>query len=175
VQAVIGYVRSLQGAVDSRTFPGDARRGEAIFFGKGQCSSCHVISGKGGFIGPDLSTYGSKISANAIREGIVDTKRVVPQGYKLATALTADGHSVEGIVRNEDNFSIQLLTLDGNFHFFNRNNLQKLEYAGRSLMPDNYGERLSRNELDDLVSFLMNPGSSGKKQQTPETKEDDAE
>lgn len=175
VNALVGYIRSLEGGSDSRTPSGDPHRGEAIFFGKAVCSSCHTIGGKGGFIGPDLSSYGSKISAKAIRDAIVATNRIVPQGYKLATMLTVDGHTVEGIVRNEDNFSVQLLTLDGNFHFFDRSDLKKLDYADRSVMPANYGERLSRSELDDLVSYLMSLGSRGKKQQTSKTNEDDAE
>jgi cytochrome c oxidase cbb3-type subunit 3 len=173
VREVVGYIRRLEGDSDTRTVPGDAERGENIFFGKGECSHCHAIAGKGGFIGPDLSTYGSTISAGAIREALLAADRAIPQGYKWATALTRDGQSIEGIVRNEDNFAVQLLTLDGTFHFFDRKNLRRLEYSDRSLMPTDYGARLTPKELDDLVSYLMSP-APGTKLQTKE-KEDDPE
>ena len=173
VRDLVGYIRRLEGDSDARTLPGDANRGENIFFGKGECSNCHAIAGKGGFIGPDLSTYGSRISAGAIREALLAANRPIPQGYKWATALTTDGQRIEGIIRNEDNFTVQLLTLDGSFHFFDRKNLRKIEYSDRSLMPTNYGERLTRSELDDLVGYLMSPAPGTKPQ--AQTREDDPE
>ena len=62
------------------------------------------------------------------------------------------------MVRNEDNFSLQMQTPDGTFHFFNKPELRSVEYQSRSLMPSDYGSRLSRQELDDLVSYLMTIG-----------------
>jgi cytochrome c oxidase cbb3-type subunit III len=175
VRAVASYIRTLLGEVELRTLPGDPKRGEVIFFGKAECATCHAISGRGGFIGPDLSNYGPKTSADAICEAILSAYRTAPQGYKLATAITADGQRIEGIVRNEDNFSVQLLSLDGNFHFFDRNDLQKLEFSTSSLMPTDYQKRLSRNELDDLVSYLISPGSAVANKPTSETKEGKSE
>jgi putative heme-binding domain-containing protein len=102
---------------------------------------------------------------------MLNSKRIVPAGYRLATATTAGGASVEGIVRNEDNFSVQLQSRDGSFHFFQKSELQKLEYRNESLMPTDYGKRLSRDELNDLVSYLMSAGSSGKARATEAKKE----
>ena len=62
------------------------------------------------------------------------------------------------MARNEDNFSLQIQALDGTFHFFTKSELRSIEYQARSLMPSDYGSRLSRQELDDLVSYLMNVG-----------------
>ena len=59
------------------------------------------------------------------------------------------------MVRNEDNFSVQLQTKDGTFLFLQKADVQSLEYATQSLMPINYGDRLSHGELNDLISFLM--------------------
>ena len=52
LQAVVAYLRSLQGKSDTRTVSGDPKHGKEIFFGKGRCSSCHAISGEGGFLAP---------------------------------------------------------------------------------------------------------------------------
>jgi len=153
---LVGYLRVLQGKIDARSGPGDARRGKEIFAGKGGCSSCHMISGEGGFLGPDLSAYGSSMSAKAIRDEIVKPKRIVAPGYRPAVLTIRDGSRLNGVIRNEDNFSVQFQTKDGSFHFLQKSDLQAIEPTGQSLMPTNYGERLTADDLNDLVQYLMN-------------------
>ena len=66
-------------------------------------------------------------------------------------------------IRNEDNFSIQLQSLDGTFHFLTKTDLERLDSGPQSLMPSDYGSTLSPSELNDLISYLMtsaNPGES---------------
>jgi cytochrome c oxidase cbb3-type subunit 3 len=156
IGSLVSYLRILQGKLDARTAPGDATRGKEKFFGKGECSTCHTISGDGGFLGPDLSAYGSAMSAKAIREEIVRTERIEAAGYRSAVLTTRDGDRLEGVIRNEDNFSVQLQTKDGSFHFLQKSDLRTVEPLGQSLMPTNYRQRLSPDELNDLVSYLMN-------------------
>jgi cytochrome c oxidase cbb3-type subunit III len=174
-RAVVSYLRVLQGKIEARILPGDATRGKDLFFGKGECSTCHTIFGKGGFLGPDLSGYGSALSAEAIRDGIVKPDRIESAGYRSAVLTTQDGIRLEGVVRNEDNFSVQLLAKDGTFHFFQKSDLRALEYIGQSLMPRNYPERLSPAELNDLVSFLMKGEPAADKARAPHKTEDPPE
>lgn len=155
IREVVGYLRMLQGKGGTRTLPGDGSRGREIFFGKVGCSTCHAVNGAGGFLGPDLSAYGSAKSAKAILDGIVSRDRIVAPGYKLAIVATHNGDRFEGLVRNEDNFSLQLQTKDGNFHFFQKSELHNIERRDQSLMPANYRDTLSSAELDDLVNYLM--------------------
>ncbi len=158
ISSLVGHLRILQGKVASRTPPGNAARGKEIFVGKGECSSCHTISGEGGFLGPDLSVYGLAASAKRIRDEILRTERIPPAGYRAAVLTTHDGDRLEGIVRNEDNFSVQLQTKDGSFHFFQKSDLQTVAPLDQSMMPTNYRQRLTPDELNDLVSYLMNAG-----------------
>lgn len=176
VRSLVSYVRFLQGKTENHALPGNPDRGKQVYFGKGECSSCHSVAGQGGFLGPDLTTYGSTSADTVILQAIVNPNRIVPPGYKSAVATTHDGAHIEGIVRNEDNFSVQLQTQDGSFHFLQKSDLQNLEYRNQSLMPTNYGERLSRAELDDLVSYLMDASSSLDKSNSKRVpKGDDAE
>lgn len=176
VQALVSYVRALQGKSDDRVVPGNAANGKKIFFGKGECSSCHAVAGQGGFLGPDLTTYGATSSSKQILDAILNANRIVPSGYKSAAATTRDGTRIDGVVRNEDNFSVQLQTQDGAFHFFQKSDLQKLEYSNQSIMPSNYAQRLSQDELNDIVSFLMGANPPHDKNTSKKTKtEDDAE
>lgn len=162
VKALVSYIHVLQGKPEARKPPGDASRGRTIFFGKAECSTCHTISGEGGFMGPDLTTYGATISPAGIRKALTTPKRVVPSGYRTAAITTGDGSRVEGLVRNEDNFSLQLLTKDGSFHFFNKAELRSVDYATQPLMPTDYEKRLTTVELNDLISYLMSAGGSSK-------------
>jgi putative heme-binding domain-containing protein len=176
VQAVVGYVRFLQGQNKAQPLPGDPVRGKAVFLGKGECSSCHMVRGEGGFLGPDLSTYGASRSAKDVADAITNPRRISDPAYRTAVATTRDGHRLTGIVRNEDNFSVQLQTADGAFHFLSRSTLQKLEYQDHPLMPTNYGDRLDRAELDDLASYLISVGRSAKpdaNSQDEDLREDD--
>jgi putative heme-binding domain-containing protein len=164
ISSLVSYLRILQGKPNAGSSPGDAARGKEIFFGKGECSTCHTISGEGGFLGPDLSAYGSAASANAIRNEIVRPERNVAAGYRPAVLTTRDGDRLEGIIRNEDNFSVQLETKDGSYRFFEKSELRCVQPLGESLMPTNYSQRLSPDELSDLVSYLMNGGPAPNKQ-----------
>ena len=65
VADVVAYLRILQGRGDIVKLPGDPKQGEALFFGKAQCSDCHMVNGKGGFIGSDLSFYGADANAGS--------------------------------------------------------------------------------------------------------------
>jgi len=162
VRSIVAYMRSMQGEGDASSSTGNAERGRGVFFGKGECSNCHMVQGQGGFAGPDL-TYDSSMSAQSIREGIVASTRVVRRGYKRAVLTLHDGKRLQGLLRNEDNFSVQLQDENGQYHFFQRSDLQSLEYVKEPLMPTDYGTRLTASEIDDLVSFLMHAsGSAGK-------------
>lgn len=161
VHSLVSYLRVLQGKNDASSIPGDAARGRQIFFGKGECSTCHTVNGEGGFLGPDLSGHGTSTPAAAVRQQILNADRIVPPGYRAASAITSGGLRVDGVIRNEDNFSVQLLDKDGNFHFFQKSDLQKLEYNAQPLMPTDYAKRLSSSEVDDLVNYLIHPASPG--------------
>jgi putative heme-binding domain-containing protein len=174
-RAVVSHLRSLQGKTEAQTLPGNAIRGKEIFFGKGECSSCHTISGQGGFLGPDLSGYGASAPSKAIRDEIVRSQRLPPQGYRPAVLITSAGDRLEGLIRNEDNFSVQFQTKEGSFHFFQKSELRSLDRLEGSLMPTNYGERLGPNELNDLVSYLMAASQNASKTVRSHKGEDDTE
>jgi cytochrome c oxidase cbb3-type subunit 3 len=160
ILAVTAYLRTLQGGVGLARLPGDPENGKALFFGKAACSDCHMVSGQGGFIAADLSAYAATRSSADIRNAIVDPERNLDPRERTAVVLTRGGESFTGFIRNEDNFSVQLQTLDGAFHLFERSALQSVEYQQKSLMPADYAQRLSSRELNDLISFLMRAASA---------------
>ncbi len=164
IKAVVTYLRVLQGKSEAVPLAGDAVRGRALFFGEARCSECHIVNGTGGFLGADLSGYGQTHSPASIRESIVDPDKNLDMRHGTVTAVTRTGKKLTGIIRNEDNFSLQMQTTDGNFHLFDKTDLTKIEHEPRSLMPSDYGRKLSAAQLDDLVSFLARtPGAQAVK------------
>jgi cytochrome c oxidase cbb3-type subunit 3 len=158
--AVTAYLRTLQGNVSLARFPGDPENGKALFFGKAGCSECHMVSGQGGFIAADLSAYAASRSSADIRNAIVNPERNLDPHARTAVVLTRGGERFAGFIRNEDNFSVQLQTLDGAFHMFERSGLQSVEYQQKPLMPADYAQKLASRDLNDLVSFLMRAASA---------------
>jgi putative heme-binding domain-containing protein len=110
----------------------------------------------GGFLGPDLSDHGASHSTDDIRSAIVsaDMRPRVRKG--LAKATTRDGRQISGLVRNEDNLSVQLLAQNGTFHSLEKSDLTELIFDSEPLMSDKYGSELSKSELDQLVGYLLN-------------------
>jgi cytochrome c oxidase cbb3-type subunit III len=155
IQAVVRYLRSLQGQAGAADRHGDPKHGKTLFFGQPGCSQCHMANGQGGFIASDLSNYASTQSAGNIRNAITDPNRNLDPRKRTVIVTAADGETLTGVVRNEDNFSLQLQTTDGILHLLNRSELLRIEYQAASLMPDDYGAKLSRQELDDLASYLL--------------------
>lgn len=160
ISAVVSYVRVLQGTRKIEIVNGDPAKGRALFFGSGGCSECHMMNGQGGFLGSDLSGYGRSHSAGDIRESIIHPNKDLNPRHGTIVIVTRTGRKYTGVLRNEDNFSIQMQTRDGSFHFFDKSELARVEHQPRSLMPPQYGSQFSKNELNDLISYLMtSPGA----------------
>lgn len=155
IAAVVRHLRTLQGDQHATAPPGDPKAGEALFYGKAECSSCHMAAGLGGFLAQDLTDLARASAADEIREAIVHPAKESDPRAKTAVVFTRDGRKYMGIIRNEDNFSMQLQTTDGDFHLFDRAEIERVEYQQPSLMPMDYGTKLSPAELNDIVSFLM--------------------
>ena len=129
-----------------------------------------MIGGLGGFIGADLSSYGSNSSAKEIRTAITVPNQDLEPRERTVLVTTREGRQFTGIARNEDNFSLQLQTLDGTFHLLSKTDLTHFEYLPKSLMPSDYGSVLSATELDDLVRYLAQAARAAKKVQASRTK-----
>jgi putative heme-binding domain-containing protein len=171
VAEVVSYLRVLQGRGDIVKLPGDPKQGEALFFGKAKCSDCHMVNGKGGFIGADLSFYGAEAKPDQMRAIILDPDKNLPSDKKATTVVTTAGQTITGMLRTNNNFSLALQTLDGSFHFLPKSELTQVELGSHSLMP---AATLNSKEVDDLVSYLLRTGDeSAKRSPTHSSRSDD--
>ncbi|MGB7436372.1 MAG: c-type cytochrome [Candidatus Acidiferrum sp.] len=173
LQALLTYLRSLQGKGATTGIPGDAAKGKTLFFGKARCAECHMVQGEGGFIGRDLSAYGATLSAGEIRANIEHPPSGTDKASKIAVVTMRDSRKFSGVIRNEDNFSMQLQSLDGTFHFLNRADVKNVEFEAKPIMPDDYVSKLRAAELDDLVGYLMTVARTQGQKSVPTDGEDE--
>lgn len=146
------YVKSL-GRVRSKPLPGDAKRGAELYISTG-CASCHVLSGTGGALGPELTRIGSLRGPSYLRDALVKPGATHPPGYLVVRATTTDGREVRGVRINEDVFYILIRDAGGTVHSLEKATLSKVErQLEASLMPS-YANRLSEAQLDDMVAYL---------------------
>jgi hypothetical protein len=68
--------------------------------------------------------------------------------------IDQSGRKYTGMIKNEDNFSIQLLTTTLRRVSLDRAGLRALDRKAGSFMRGNYKRRLSELELTNLLAFL---------------------
>src|SRR5438876_7738080 len=76
---VISYIRSVQAKAPAQIV-GNTAHGKELFYGSAACSQCHTMQGKGGRLGPDLSTTGSARSTDYLVESVRNPSRRLAQG-----------------------------------------------------------------------------------------------
>jgi cytochrome c oxidase cbb3-type subunit III len=166
---VITYLRSVEKKADA-TNVGNAVHGKELFQGTAGCSTCHMIQGKGGRIGPDLSTTGSARSteylfesvrqpSKRLAQGISEAMKEFSQEYETVTVVTADGTKYMGVVLNEDHFTLQMMDTRENLHLFEKDKLRSFEKTRESLMPAYDQKTLSDKDLQDVVAYLLAVGA----------------
>ena len=76
------------------------------------------------------------------------------QGYLPVTAKLKDGRTLEGVAKNYTNYDLQLTDKTGRLYLLQASDLSDLQFRMESLMPKDYGKRLSRDEVTDLLAYL---------------------
>ncbi len=147
----LAYVRTLSG-VPAPAPTGDSANGERIF--RVNCSSCHMVNGRGGQLGPDLSRIGSGRPRAGLAGKLRGTAGLMRPGYEPVTIVTRDGERVRGIKKNEDEFSLQIMDTRERLQGYLKANLAEVTADKQSLMPVYGPDRLNDRDLDDLLRYL---------------------
>ena len=146
------YVLSLSRSA-SRAGPGNAERGAAVYQSSG-CGSCHVVEGRGGILGPELTSISGRRGAAYLREAIVKPAASHPPGYLVVRAVPNSGAEVRGIRVNEDVFWIHIRDASGNVHALQKSELARVDRELEGTLMPSYESRLAPAQLDDLVAYL---------------------
>ncbi len=146
------YVQSLSRST-ARPGPGNAERGAAVYQSSG-CGSCHVVDGRGGILGPELTTIGGRRGSVYLREAVVTPAASHPPGFLVVRAVPTTGADVRGIRLNEDVFWIHIRDAGGNVHALQKSELARVDRELEGTLMPSYETRLTPAQLDDLVAYL---------------------
>ncbi len=144
---------------ESLTIPdltgGDPARGEEVFFSKeALCSQCHVVRGKGGEVGPDLTQAGRQGAEYLYRSLAAPSEIIVPD-YVTHTVSLKDGRVAAGIVRAEGLDAIRVIDTEAKSTTYRRDEIEDLRSGATSIMPVGLIPVLGEARLRDLVAYLM--------------------
>ena len=153
VQTIVAYIHSLRTA-PPRVVGSGALPGQAIFEGKGGCLGCHRVGEKGGHTGPNLSDIGILRRAAEIERSMVDPAAEVLSQNSTAVAVTKGGETIRGRLLNADTHAVQMVDAGGRLRNLQRDTLRSFAQERTTTMPS-YRERLSAQELTDVVAYLV--------------------
>lgn len=154
IRKMIAYIFSLRATAADVNVAGNLQKGEEIFRTKGRCVECHMVRGRGGLLGPDLTNIAAERKLEELRSSLTQAKEMLPPGYQGVDVTTKRGQTIHGVVKNEDNFSLQILGSDEKLHLLLRDEVSEIRYLPESLMPSNLDRKLTKEEFQDLLAFL---------------------
>jgi putative heme-binding domain-containing protein len=150
----VAFIRSVARVSDAPV-PGNPQHGRQIFQGKGGCTACHTAGGKGEGVGPSLTRVGRERSLDYLREKLLDPGKYITPGYNTIAVTLRDGKVIRGVEKGFDDFSTQLLDMNRQFHSYRKEEVASMKREETSLMPADYGTRLTASEQTDLLAYLM--------------------
>jgi len=145
---IANYIETLAG--------GNAARGRAIFYGRSDtsCRRCHQINNNGGEVGPDLSSIGIDKDRRYLLESMVAPNKAIAKGFETAVLALINGKVMVGIVRKETDKEIILMDAKGTISRIAKEDIDD-RVAGKSAMPEEIVKQLSKDDLRDLVEYLV--------------------
>ena len=129
-----------------------------------------MINGTGGRLGPDLSRIAISRTRPYIVESIRQPSKVLaiammpavahetPVRYQTLTVITNDGRRITGVRKNEDGYSVQLMTQGEELLTFLKKDVRGVIHEQTSLMPQYSEEMLNNKDLRDLLAFFEKLG-----------------
>ena len=151
IDSVTRFVRSLSPTESATPVAGDPKAGERIFFSSGQCSTCHMVRGRGAPKGPDLSDVGRRLRLEELKQSLTDPDARIPEGWGAISAKLNDGSMLHGFVRAQGSHDLVLETNDGKLHLLLDSEYKALTPDKHSAMPPYKG---MEDELRDLVAYM---------------------
>lgn len=149
---ILAYLRTIAASAPTEAPTGNAQNGERIF--RVQCASCHRVNGRGGRLGPDLSRIGNARARNVlvrrVRGGFEDSLA----GYEPVTITTKTGQTIQGVKKNEDLFSVQIMDSRERIQGYLRGDVREVSDPKKSAMPVFGPERLNESDLNDVLTYL---------------------
>lgn len=139
----------------------EPKEGELVFFDETRdvsCSKCHVLSGKGSKVGPELTGIGAVQTPQYLIESILKPSEVIVKGFETMYLITTDGMAYNGIIQSQSEEEVVLLVdEEGEIveYVFYPDEIEQMQKQDISMMPGNFSELLTTKEFYGVISFLL--------------------
>ena len=132
---------------------GNPLAGQKLYHGAANCGKCHVVFGRGGDIGPDLTSY-QRSQLRSLLLAVVHPDAEIREGFETVTVLTDEGQVLSGLKVDEDPQRLVLRSADGQTTSIPTDQIDERLASPNSLMPRGLLDGLSDSEIRDLFAFL---------------------
>ena len=116
--------------------------------------SCHRVGLEGSRLGPNLSDIGGLRREVQLERALLDPAKDPSPEYRTVRIVMKDGKEIKGRLLNLDTFTIEMLDSNANLRTFEKSSLRDYKIITDSGMPS-YKDKMSRQELGDVVSYLV--------------------
>ncbi len=137
------------------TTQGNVANGKTVF--KKICANCHMHSGEGQKIGPDLTGM-SVHPKSELLVHILDPNRDVEANYRMYKVVTIDGLLINGLLASESKTAIELFDTEGKQHVVLREDIEQMSASSKSVMPEGFEKQINAEQMTDLLEFLAARG-----------------
>jgi cytochrome c oxidase cbb3-type subunit 3 len=154
VDGLVAFIRAGFDVSGTAVKVGHVGRGQALFEGKGQCTTCHRVNGKGPRVAPDLSDIGAIRTPAALQRSLLDPTSAMVPINRPVRVVTRDGRTIRGRRLNEDTFTVQLIDEQERLVSLVKADLAEYELAATSPMPS-VAHTFTADEQADLLAYLL--------------------
>ena len=123
-------------------------------FGRLGCNKCHVHTGQGRALGPDLTGVGKRLSRPDLMNAIVRPSMAVPPRYQYTLFRLRDGTIVGGVVEQQVGDVLRIVTGAAEAVEVRVSDIVDRAPQARSLMPTGALDPASDQDIADLFAFL---------------------
>ena len=155
LSGIVAFIRSGLDVNSGAARVGDAKRGQALFAGKGTCGSCHRVNGQGPTgLAPDLGDAGAQRTALSLQMSIMEPSSAMMPINRPVRIVMKDGKTIAGRRLNEDTYSVQLINEQGRLQSILKSDVKQYQINPASPMPA-FKDKLTTEEVADLVAYLL--------------------
>jgi len=131
----------------------DPARGKLVF--QKVCASCHRLENEGKEVGPDLLSALKTKTRDGLLIDILDPSREVDPRYVNYVVSTKGGKVMTGMIAANGATSLTLRRANKEEEEVLRSEIDEVQATAKSLMPDELEKQLDKQQLADLIAYLM--------------------
>jgi putative heme-binding domain-containing protein len=125
------------------------------------CYTCHRFGNAGGMTGPDLTGAGGRYSPHDLLDQIINPSKEINEQFAPIIVTKNNGEMVSGVVVNLSGDNVTLNTDLSNPDQranIDRKEVKSIELSKVSLMPPMLLAMLKKEEVLDLLAYILSAG-----------------